>query len=341
LSEPLAVASPVVPADAGAALEAPVLEARNLGLYLRQGGRELKIVDDISFTIAPGEFFALIGESGSGKTMIARAVMRLLPPRKLRIAGRLAVEGTDVAMAPEREMEKLRGRRVSMIFQEPMSSLNPIMTVQEQLDEAMRVHGLYKAAERRDRIAQLLADVRFSDPRQVAAMYPHELSGGMRQRAMIAMALCNDPKLLIADEPTTALDVTIQREIMEILFRLRERYNLSVLFISHDLALVYRYADSIGVLYGGVLMEQGPITQVIETPAHPYTAALLACMPRQRVAGERQAGIEGNVPRVDDWFEGCRFAPRCPRRQDVCVRSPVPLAPVRPGQAARCLFPLT
>ncbi|HEX2725878.1 MAG TPA: ABC transporter ATP-binding protein [Beijerinckiaceae bacterium] len=341
MSEPLAATIPLAGPAPGAASRAPVLEARNLGLHLRQSGRELKIVDDISFTIAPGEFFALIGESGSGKTMIARAVMRLLPSRKLRIAGRLAIEGIDVATAPEREMEKLRGRRVSMIFQEPMSSLNPIMTVQEQLDEALCVHGLYTRAERRERIAQILADVRFADPRQVAAMYPHELSGGMRQRAMIAMALCNDPTLLIADEPTTALDVTIQREIMEILFRLRERYNLSVLFISHDLALVYRYADTIGVLYGGVLMEQGPIRQVIETPTHPYTAALLACMPRYRAAGERQAGIEGNVPRVDDWFTGCRFAPRCPRRQEVCTHGEVALAPVRPGQAARCLFPLT
>jgi peptide/nickel transport system ATP-binding protein len=320
--------------------DAPVVEARGVTLFLRQGGRDLKIVDDVSFRIGRGEFFGLIGESGSGKTMIARAIMRLLPQRKLRIEGDLTVDGVNIRTADETRMRRMRGRTMSMIFQEPMSSLNPIMTVQQQIDEAMRVHGQYSAAERQERIRQLLQDVRFQNPVQVAAMYPHELSGGMRQRAMIAMALANDPTLLIADEPTTALDVTIQREIMEILFRLRERYNLSVLFISHDLALVYRYADTIGVLYGGLLMEYGPIKQVIESPTHPYTAALLACMPRARIDGARQTGIEGNVPRVDDWFPGCRFAPRCPRRQEPCTHGAIDLVPIREAQSARCLYPL-
>lgn len=172
-------------------------------------------------------------------------------------------------------------------------------------------------------------------------MYPHELSGGMRQRVMIAIALANDPTLLIADEPTTALDVTIQREIMDILLRLRDRYSLSVLFISHDLALVHNYADTLAVLYGGVLMERGPTRQVTDAPTHPYTAALLACMPRRRKAGLRQSAIDGGVPSVTDWFEGCRFASRCPRRQEICTKGNIPMVSTRDGQEARCLFPLT
>jgi oligopeptide/dipeptide ABC transporter ATP-binding protein len=317
-----------------------VVEACNLSLYLRAGSSDLKVVDSVDFGIAPGEFFALVGESGSGKTMIARAIMRLLPQRKLRIAGSLRLDGVDVATAEEKVMERLRGRTVSMIFQEPMTSLNPIRTVEDQIDEAMRNHGVTNAKNRQEKILQLLTDTLFHEPKQVARMYPHELSGGMRQRVMIAMALANDPKLLIADEPTSALDVTVQHQIMEILFRLREQYRLSVLFISHDLALVYRYADTLAVLYGGVLMERGPTRQVVENPTHPYTASLLACMPRFRMNGVRQAGIEGNVPRIDNWFPGCRFAPRCRRRQENCTSSDISLQSTRSDQGAKCLYPL-
>jgi peptide/nickel transport system ATP-binding protein len=319
-----------------------VLEARNLSLFLRQETSELKIVDDVSFRVARGEFFALIGESGSGKTTIAKAVMRLLPAGRLRIAGSLTVTGVDVARAPERVMRRLRGQSISMIFQEPMTSLNPIMTVEAQI-----------AAAQRERIMQLLTDVRFDNPAKVAKQYPHELSGGMRQRVMIAIALANDPLLLVADEPTTALDVTIQQEVLDILVRLQAKYRLSVFFISHDLALVNRYADRIGVLYGGVLMEAGPAAEVIGRPAHHYTEALLACMPRMRDGDTRQAGVEGNVPRVDDWFDGCRFAPRCAHVQAACGAGPIDMCQIRSTQDiratqdarstrnVRCLYPLT
>jgi peptide/nickel transport system ATP-binding protein len=318
-----------------------VLEARNLSLFLRQGTSELKIVDDVSFRVARGEFFALIGESGSGKTTIAKAVMRLLPTGRLRIAGSLTVTGVDVARAPERVMRRLRGQSMSMIFQEPMTSLNPIMTVEAQIAEALRAHQALSAAAQRERIMQLLTDVRFDNPAKVVTQYPHELSGGMRQRVMIAIALANDPLLLVADEPTTALDVTIQQEVLDILVRLQAKYRLSVLFISHDLALVNRYASQVGVLYGGVLMESGPAAEVIGRPAHPYTQALLACMPRMRDGDTRQAGVEGNVPRVDDWFGGCRFAPRCTHVQAACSAKPIDISPVRPTQSVRCLYPLT
>ncbi|AMN41515.1 ABC transporter ATP-binding protein [Rhodoplanes sp. Z2-YC6860] len=318
-----------------------VLEARNLSLFLRQDGGELKVVDDVSFRVARGEFFALIGESGSGKTTIAKAVMRLLPPGKLRIAGSLLVTGTDVAQAPERAMRKLRGQAMSMIFQEPMTSLNPIMTVAAQIDEALQTHQSASRSARRERIMQLLADVRFDNPGKVAAQYPHELSGGMRQRVMIAIALANDPLLLIADEPTTALDVTIQQEVLEILVRLQEKYRLSVFFISHDLALVNRFANRVGVLYGGMLMESGPTADVIGRPAHPYTGALLACMPRLREGAARQAGIEGNVPRVDHWFDGCRFAQRCTHVHPECRSARIDTSAASPTQSVRCLHPLS
>jgi oligopeptide/dipeptide ABC transporter ATP-binding protein len=318
-----------------------VLEARNLSLFLRQDASELKIVDDVSFRVARGEFFALIGESGSGKTTIAKAVMRLLPTARLRITGSLAVTGIDVAQAPERVMRRLRGQSMSMIFQEPMTSLNPIMKVEAQIAEALQAHQTLSAAAQRERIMQLLADVRFDNPAKVATQYPHELSGGMRQRVMIAIALANDPLLLIADEPTTALDVTIQQEVLDILVRLQAKYRLSVFFISHDLALVNRYANRIGVLYGGVLMETGSADEVIRKPAHPYTEALLACMPRMREGSTRQAGVEGNVPRVDHWFDGCRFAPRCAHIHADCQARPVDMSAVRLTQSVRCLYPLT
>ena len=318
-----------------------VLEAQALSLHLRQGPSLLRVVDDVSFTIRQGEFYGLIGESGSGKTMIARAIMRLLPPSRLLIRGSLTLTGHSIADAPETQMQALRGKAVSMIFQEPMTSLNPIMTVEQQIGEAMSVHSVMNARQRKDKIARLLTEVRFNDPSRVASLYPHELSGGMRQRVMISIALANDPQLLIADEPTTALDVTIQQEIMEIISRLRESHRLAVLFISHDLALVNRYADRIGVLYGGVLMEQGAAAKVINTPAHPYTSALLSCMPRARTDGRRQIGIEGSVPRIDDWFEGCRFAPRCPGADNACRSQPIALTATDDTRSVRCRNPLT
>jgi len=317
----------------------PILSIDQLSLHVRRddGGR-LKIVDGVSFRILPGQFFALVGESGSGKTMIARAIMRLLPDALLEIDGSIRFGGRDLAHAGERTLRPLRGSEIGMIFQEPMSSLNPLMTIERQLTEAVDAHGKYKGNDRRAHIIDLLGRVRFREPEQILRAYPHELSGGMRQRVMIAIALINEPKLLIADEPTTSLDVTIQRQVLDIIASLARSSGLAVLFISHDLSLVYENADEIAVLYGGVLMEQGPARDIIERPAHPYTAALLSCVPHRR-DGTRQEGIEGSVPSVADWQPGCRFADRCRLVRPQCRTGTIALADVA-GRMVRCVAPL-
>jgi peptide/nickel transport system ATP-binding protein len=318
----------------------PILAIDNLSLHVRRDdGVRLKIVEDVSFRILPGQFFALVGESGSGKTMIARAIMRLLPDALLEIGGAIRFGNRELAHADERTLRPLRGSEIAMIFQEPMSSLNPLMTVERQLAEAMEAHGTHKGRDRRGHIVELLRRVRFREPEQVLRAYPHELSGGMRQRVMIANALINEPKLLIADEPTTSLDVTIQRQVLDIIASLARSYGLAVLFISHDLSLVYENADEIAVLYGGVLMEGGPARDVIERPAHPYTAALLACVPHRRDR-ERQEGIEGTVPSVADWQPGCRFVGRCRYAQARCRTDAIPLA-VTGDRSVRCVAPLS
>jgi oligopeptide/dipeptide ABC transporter ATP-binding protein len=317
----------------------PILSIDKLSLHVRRDdGARLKIVEDVSFRILPGQFFALVGESGSGKTMIARAIMRLLPDALLEIDGAIRFGARELSHAHERTLRPLRGSELSMIFQEPMLSLNPLMTVERQLSEAMEAHGTQRGRNKRAHIIDLLQRVRFREPKQILRAYPHELSGGMRQRVMIANALINEPKLLIADEPTTALDVTIQRQVLDIIASLARSYGLAVLFISHDLSLVYENADEVAVLYGGVLMERGPARDVIERPMHPYTAALLACVPHRR-EGARQVGIEGSVPSVADWQPGCRFVSRCSLAQAQCRSGAIPLADLG-DRSVRCVAPL-
>jgi peptide/nickel transport system ATP-binding protein len=320
-------------------LDAPLLSVEGLQLSVRQNESLIPIVRNVSFSIAQGECFALIGESGSGKTMIARALMRLLPSALLKIEGKIVFEGDDIASASASRMRSLRGLRIAMIFQEPMSSLNPLMTIGKQIDEAIVTHQDLPTRERARLAAGLLSDVRFKDPEQLMRMYPHQLSGGMRQRVMIAMAVSNRPALLIADEPTTALDVSIQAEVMDILARLRLKYKISVLLISHDLSLVAQYADRVGVLYGGDMMEVTTTAEIVRSPRHPYSAALMSCIPRRRIDGRRQLGIEGTVPRLAAPMPGCRFSPRCPRRIDACDSGGIAMVDIE-GASVRCLRPL-
>jgi oligopeptide/dipeptide ABC transporter ATP-binding protein len=321
--------------------ETPVVELTDVSLHvITPDGQRLKIVEHIGFSVGPSRFFAVIGESGSGKTMIARAIMRLIPDEIIAIDGSIRFCGEEIATAPESRMRQLRGSGISMIFQEPMSSLNPLMTVERQIGEAIDAHARVTKEERRRRILKMLADVQFRDPEATMRAFPHELSGGMRQRVMVAMALVNTPRLLIADEPTTALDVTIQKEVLEIIKHLSEAYRLAVLFISHDVSLVYEYADEIAVLYGGVLMERGPTRSIVRRPAHPYTAALLDCVPSRRVGGVRQRGIEGSVPSVSRWQPGCRFQDRCGRRRPECASPAIELRQLE-DRAVRCVAPIT
>jgi oligopeptide/dipeptide ABC transporter ATP-binding protein len=319
---------------------APILTLEAVKIHVRtDGDRQLKIVENVEFEILPGQFFALVGESGSGKTMIARAIMRLLPDELVEIAGAIRFAGEDLTQAPEARLRKLRNARISMIFQEPMSSLDPLMTVGRQIEEAIDAHEKLPRAEKRRRILNILAEVQFHEPEFVMRQYPYQLSGGMRQRVVIAMALINGPSLLIADEPTTALDVTIQGQILDLIAGLARVRGLAVLLITHDLSLVKQYADEIGVLYGGVMMERGCTREVIERPMHPYTAALLACVPRRRRGSTRQEGIEGSVPSVADWRPGCRFVERCVRAHEECHKDSIGWREID-CRLVRCVSPL-
>jgi oligopeptide/dipeptide ABC transporter ATP-binding protein len=320
--------------------DTPVLAASNLSIFLEGKQGPVKIVEGLDISIAPREFFALVGESGSGKTVFARSIMRLYSRSAIRFEGHLRIAGTDVVNASDAQLLGLRRKHVSMIFQEPMTSLNPLMAVGRQIGEAIEVSGTVSRPERSELVDQLLVDVQFGDPDAVRGMFPHEMSGGMRQRAMIAIALAKRPALLVADEPTTALDVVLQREILELLLRLRDAYGVSILFISHDLGLVHRYADRVGVLYGGVLMETGEARSLIEDPSHPYTAALVSCIPRRRTGNDRQSGLDGAVPDATNWFDGCRFAPRCAAAAEMCRTGAVPAVAPRPGRLTKCRYPL-
>ena len=300
----------------------------------------LLAVSDVSFTIAPGEVLGLVGESGSGKSLASLAIMRLLPPG-LRTSGEIWFHdggpARNLLALPEQEMRGLRGSKIAMIFQEPMTALNPVMRVGSQIAEAASVHSSLTGKEAWDRAVQAMENVAIPDPARRARDYPHQLSGGMRQRVMIAMALVNRPQLLIADEPTTALDVTVQAQILALLGDLREKFGLAMLLISHDLAVVSQVADRVAVLYLGHLLELGSKAQIFRSPAHPYTGGLMAAVPT--LTSDRTQPlrtIEGTVPPLGAQLPGCPFDPRCYLRVPQCALSLPCLAEVEPGHWARC-----
>lgn len=306
----------------------PLLEVRRLSLETVAHGQKRRLLRDVSFEIETGEIVALVGESGSGKTLTALAIARLLPNNVRQHAGEIRLGGERIDALAEEAMCRIRGKRIGMIFQEPMTSLNPVLTVGFQVEEGMRIHG-FPASEVRRRAKEYLAAVRFRDPERIFRSYPHELSGGERQRAMIAAVLAPSPELVIADEPTTALDVTIQKEILEVLRELQSRGTpedssgkTSFLFISHDLAVVSEIADRILVLYRGSLVEVGPPEKVLSAPAHPYTKALLDAIPRERLRlPEPPPGDEGEGEENEP--EGkCIYFSRCPLADAVCRKEP-------------------
>lgn len=286
-------------------------------------GEDIALVDNVSFTLEAGEMLGLVGESGSGKTVTCRALMRLLPGDGLRISGgEVVLDGRDILPLSEGQMSAVRGREIGMIFQNPTSHLNPVMTIGEQIAESRRLHFAANRRQAREDALALLRQVGIPDPRNRLNSYPHEFSGGMRQRAMIAVALASEPRLLIADEPTTALDVTVQMQILRLLSDLRAELGLAVIMITHDLGVVAQTCDRIAVMYGGRLCEVGDKREVLAGPLHPYTRGLIDCQPASEGGRGRLTIIDGQPPSADHFPSGCRFHPRCRRADEACLQPP-------------------
>jgi oligopeptide/dipeptide ABC transporter ATP-binding protein len=304
------------------------------------GSAVLPAVRDLTFSIRSGEVLGLVGESGSGKSLTSLAIMRLLPPQA-SVSGRIffgeSGELRDLASLPDESMRRLRGSQIAMIFQEPMTALNPVMRVGDQISEAVLAHSSVSKREAAALAVEAMKQVAIPEPDRRARDYPHQLSGGMRQRIMIAMAIVNRPQLLIADEPTTALDVTIQAQILELLAQLRSKFSLAMLFISHDLAVISQVAERVAVMYAGNLVELGTKRDIFEAPAHPYTQGLLQVVPNLKTSRAKPLGtIDGTVPPLHAMPPGCAFEPRCALRLPECARSMPPLVEVGSGHWARC-----
>jgi oligopeptide/dipeptide ABC transporter ATP-binding protein len=314
----------------------PLLRVEGLTTIFKLPGGDVRAVDNVSLQLRRGETLGLVGESGSGKSMTAMSILRLVQPPGKTLGGPIEFNGRkDLLELSEREMRKIRGAEIALIFQEPMTALNPVFTIGDQIAEAILVHHQATRAGARVRAIELLEAVKIPNPQSRARDYPHQLSGGMRQRVLIAMALACQPLMLIADEPTTALDVTIQAEILDLLREMKEKFELALLLITHDLGVVAGHADRIAVMYAGRIVEEGPVRSVFHAPAHPYTQGLLASIPG-RTPGQRLASIEGTVPNLAALPPGCAFEPRCPFRFDKCPTTPPPPFAVEPDRSARC-----
>jgi oligopeptide/dipeptide ABC transporter ATP-binding protein len=314
----------------------PVLRVEGLRTDFRIRAEWYPAVDNVSFTLDRNETLALVGESGCGKSVTALSIMGLVPQPQGRVsAGRILLEGTDLRTVDEAKFESLRGDRVTMIFQEPMTSLNPVMSIGSQVAEALRVHRGLSRPEAEAKALAVLEEVKIPSAKQRFHDYPHQFSGGMRQRVMIAMALACEPTLLLADEPTTALDVTIQAQVLGLLADLKGRHGMAMLFITHNLGVVAQIADRVAVMYAGQIVEEAPVQEIFTRPAHPYTRALFSAIPRMDRAEQTLTAIPGRVPPLNEMPKGCRFAPRCPLRREGC-EAPQVLAAAAPRHLARC-----
>jgi oligopeptide/dipeptide ABC transporter ATP-binding protein len=317
---------------------APLLEVKSLRTSFFTDAGEVRAVDGVSFSVEPGKLMGIVGESGSGKTVTVLSIMRLLPESARIVGGEVVFEGRDLLKLPEPEMRAVRGAQIAMIFQEPMTSLNPVFTVGNQVGEAIRLHQHTSRAETRNRSIEALRLVGIADPERRIDDYPHQLSGGMRQRVMIAMALACNPRLLIADEPTTALDVTIQAQILDLIRELQSRLGLGVILVTHDLGIVAEYADDVTILYAARVMEQAPSAELFRNPLNPYTRGLLASIPG--ADGRRHTrlqAIAGSIPSAIDPPPGCRFNPRCPMAVAQCSEAQPPLALRGPDHHVACI----
>ena len=314
-----------------------LLDVCNLSTRFKVEGGEFTAVDDISFSVDAGRTLGIVGESGCGKSVTSLSIMGLLPKGQGRIAaGSIHFDGVDLAQLPAADLRRLRGNRMAMIFQEPMTSLNPAFTVGDQLTEAIRCHQPLDAAAARLQAIEMLCRVRIPSPEERFDAYPHQLSGGMRQRVMIAMALSCSPQLLIADEPTTALDVTIQAQVLDLMRTLREETGTAIILITHDLGVIAELADEVVVMYAGRVVERAPVARLFAEPQHPYTIGLLGSIPRLHETQDRLAAIDGQVPTPMMVMSGCRFAARCPFGDVSCTETTPPLVDVVPGHAVAC-----
>lgn len=319
-----------------------LLEVNNLQTHFPTRAGLVRAVDGVSFYLDRGELLGLVGESGCGKSITALSIMRLIAPPGKIVGGEISFDGRNLLNLSDREMRAIRGDDIAMIFQDPMTSLNPVFTVGEQIAEALRLHRKLSRKAAREGAIEAMREVSIPDPARRIKDYPHQLSGGMRQRVMIAMALACDPKLLIADEPTTALDVTIQAQILELLNELRKNRELAVLLITHDLGVVAEVADRVAVMYTGRIVEESPVEELFARPRHPYTEGLLRSVPKLTSAlaakAERLETIEGTVPSPTDLPPGCHFAPRCPYRMPRCTTEEIPLYDLEGGVKVRCVL---
>ena len=314
-----------------------VLQVENLRVsFPTAGGGRVYPVDGVSFALERGETLALVGESGCGKSLTSLALLQLVPaPGRVEQGSTIRLADTDVLALRGEALRKIRGRRIGMVFQDPMTSLNPVFTVGAQIAEGVRAHFDVSRAEARARALRLLEEVGIPDPMSRLDAYPHQLSGGMRQRVMIAIALSAEPEILVADEPTTALDVTVQAQILEVLDRLRDSHGMAVLLITHDLGIVAGRADRVAVMYAGQIVEEAPTASLFAHPSHPYTQGLFASVPRITGPVARLTPIRGSVPPPGAWPSGCRFRPRCPKAFEKSETMP-PLLPLEPDHRMRC-----
>ena len=319
-------------------MKKPLLEVKELNVSFKTGKDVIKVVSDLSLSVNEGERLGIVGESGSGKSVTSLAIMQLLPANTETVTGEILFNGENLLEAGDTKMQSIRGNHISMIFQEPMTSLNPIHTCGKQIAESVLLHSNATKKEAYDRALELLKLCGIPAPEQRMKEYPHQLSGGMRQRIMIAIALACDPELLIADEPTTALDVTIQAQILELMKKLGDDRKLATIMITHDLGIVYDFCDRVIVVYTGEVVEAAPVHELFDNPQHPYTKGLIAALPQLGTSVERLEAVEGMVPDAKDMPSGCHFAPRCKYATDRCVDEHPGLVTTATGRQVRCFL---
>jgi len=313
-----------------------ILEVKDLSISFRSADSSVTAVDRISFYVNEGETLGIVGESGCGKSVTSLAVMRLLPLETARTEGSIVFDGIDLLKLPAEKMHDVRGNRISMVFQEPMTSLNPVYTIGKQIDEAILLHKNISAGEARKLTLEMLKKVEIPRGEAICREYPYQLSGGMRQRVMIAMALACGPKMLIADEPTTALDVTIQAQILDLMRQIRSKMETSIILITHDLGVIAEMCERVVVMYAGQIVEEADVGNLMDNPRHPYTVGLMRSIPQYDIKVSRLVPIPGQVPSLSNMPPGCRFAPRCPKVMQKCLTEKPQLLPMEDGYKCRC-----